>query len=127
MNTVTEHIREHLLSQCGIPTKPDPFEAGKVPGPDELRRTECDQETFDLADNRMVQGYFRYGSANGQGFDKYDYIGEAHRRLDRYNVTRNRENLIDAINIIRLANVHAKKRGDPFESVDDGEHNQRID
>lgn len=119
-----DHIRDRLLEKAGIFTGTVIKTFLTV---EEIRKQECDKEFVEFMDNRMVMGYFRYGPVDKQGFDKYDYCKEAIRRIKLYEQDRNREHLVDAGNIVRLAYVHARKRGDPFNSVDDGAHNERID
>jgi len=72
--------------------------------------------------NRMIQGYFRYGSMKENEPGLLDCIGSIERRVELYKQTGNDEILVDIANIAMAEFVngcHPKKH---FESVDDGYH-----
>lgn len=57
---------------------------------------------FDLMDNRMYQGLFRYGLTKNQPHSKMDKLSNAFKRCQLYVNLRNRECLIDAANLFRI-------------------------
>jgi hypothetical protein len=79
-----------------------------------------------LADHRMMQGTFRYGSKTRENIGKYDYKEFLQRRLTLYKETNNMEYLVDLFNGIRLEWLEAENKSYHFQSIDDGEHAQEI-
>lgn len=71
--------------------------------------------------NRMIMGYFRYGSLQSQiGRAKYDNVGSIESRLSIYKSDHNREHLVDIAN---LAMIEFATHPDyPFRPSDDGVH-----
>ena len=53
--------------------------------------------------NRMIMGYFRYGSLQSQiGRSKYDNVGSIEKRLSIYKNDHNREHLVDIANLAMI-------------------------
>lgn len=115
MNSVTEHIRQHLLSRFYFPGRP-------VLPLHNLKKTQWCDEYEQYRRNRMVMGTFRYGDIHRQQLDNYDLPAEAKKRIDKYIHDRNLEHLVDAGNMLMLAYMQGRKRNETFNSIDDGEH-----
>lgn len=92
----------------------------------ELKKTEWSDEFEHLMRNRMLVGSFRYGRLNRKKGVKYDRIGSMLRRLENYQKTGNKENLVDVANICLCEFVECVHPKAHFESVDDGGHAKRI-
>jgi len=123
MKTVTEHIREHILTNLGMaPIK-------RMPDLDELRRTEWSLEFENLMRNRLIMGGFRYGlfaEHQARGKNGYDNIGSAIQRLQEYQKTGNMEHLVDAANLCMkefLVGDHPNKHWD---AADDKNHTAKV-
>ena len=114
MDTITNLIRESLLTKSGVIKK-------IAPSFEQIKEVQCPQDLFIAADNRMIQGYFRY-SWIFNCLGKFDFLKELENRIKLYKQTKNREYLADAINMLRLQNEYGKLKGEVFESVDDGYH-----
>lgn len=117
--TVHDFLRERLLANAGIfePLPP-------APTLDEIAKIQSCPQFERYRKNRMIMGFFRYGSLADQiGKSKYDNVGSIARRLALYNKDRNREHLVDIAN---LAMIEFATHPDyPFNAVDDGEHTDR--
>ena len=92
------------------------------------------------ADNRMIQGDYRYGRVTRQSLEDYDLIKECFKRIGIAIETKNIEYIVDAYNIIRLYYYSNSKidhdiirmivivydtaivAGWKFISIDDGHH-----
>jgi len=82
--------------------------------------------TFErLRTNRMVNGFFRYGDIKGN-VKKYDNIGSAIRRLQKYQETGNGEHLVDAANLCMIEFTQQNHKRFHFESEDDVEHTKTL-
>lgn len=119
MKTVHDYLRARLLQQAGVfePVKP-------APSLDEIARVQSCPRFEEYRRNRLIMGYFRYGSLQSQiGHAKYDNIGSIENRLLLYRGDRNREHLVDIAN---LAMIEFATHPDyPFRSSDDGLHAAR--
>ncbi len=120
MKSVHDQLRTRLLTQAGIF---DPVEP--APSLDEIARLQSCPQFEEFRKNRMLMGYFRYGSLKAQiGKSKYDNIGSISKRLALYIKDKNREHLVDIAN---LAMVEFATHPDyPFNAIDDGVHTQRL-
>lgn len=114
--TVHDYLRARLLEKAGVfeyvECAPSLKEIGKIQS--------C--PTFEkYRENRMIMGYFRYGSLQGQiGCAKYDNLGSIKKRLTLYTEDKNREHLVDIAN---LAMIEFATHPDyPFKAADDGIH-----
>ena len=59
--------------------------AEPAPSPDKIARIQSCPRFEEYRKNRMVMGYFRYGSLRSQiGQAKYDYVGSIEKRLSIY-------------------------------------------
>lgn len=116
MQTVHDYLRARLLQQAGIF---EPSEA--APSLDAIARMQSCPLFEQYRKNRMIMGYFRYGSLQSQiGRAKYDNIGSIEKRLSIYKSDHNREHLVDIAN---LAMIEFATRPDyPFKAADDGVH-----
>lgn len=116
MQTVHDYLRARLLQQAGVfePVKPAPT-LGEIA---RIQSCPCFEE---YRKNRMIMGYFRYGSLQSQiGRAKYDNIGSIEKRLLLYREDKNREHLVDIAN---LAMIEFATHPDyPFRASDDGLH-----
>ena len=116
MKTVHDYLRARLLQQAGI------FEAVEpAPSLDVIARMQSCPIFEEYRKNRMIMGYFRYGSLQSQiGRSKYDNIGSIEKRLSIYKSDHNREHLVDIAN---LAMIEFATHPDyPFNPSDDGVH-----
>ena len=62
-----------------------------------------------LADNRMMQGDYRYGRITRQNLDNYDVTSEFWRRREIAKETKNLEYLVDMYNMVRIQ-AHKDKK-----------------
>lgn len=118
--TVHDYLRARLLEKAGIfiSVKPAPSLA-------EIERLQSCPQFERYRKNRMLMGYFRYGSLQSQiGKAKYDNVGSIQKRLSIYKSDRNREHLVDIAN---LAMIEFATHPDyPFRASDDGIHTDRL-
>ena len=116
MPTIHDILRTRLLHKAGIFEPVEP-----APSLDEIAKIQSCPDFEEYCKNRMIMGYFRYGSLTSQiGKAKYDNIGAINRRLALYNKDHNREHLVDIANLAMVE--FATHPNYPFKSVDDGEH-----
>lgn len=119
LKTAHDALREDLLARAGIfpPVAPAPSLA-------EIERLQACPEFERYRKNRMLMGYFRYGSLQSQiGKAKYDNVGSIKKRLELYLSDSNREHLVDIAN---LAMIEFATHPDyPFVAADDGLHTQK--
>lgn len=90
---------------------------------DSLKRTEWNVTFITLMQNRLIMGAFRYGRINN--FEEkldYSYVKEAKKRLRLYELTGNKEFLVDASNMCLLEFSENKHPNSKLEIIDDGEH-----
>lgn len=112
-------LRQRLLKD--IVTEPP--ERRSLP---EMRRTQWSKEFETLMRNRLLVGRFRYGDMSDPVKGKYDNIGSAIRRLERYKQEGNQELLVDAANLCMIEFVHPNHASPYFISEDDGEHVEAL-
>jgi hypothetical protein len=100
----------------------------KMPDMETLRRTEWSKEFEELCKNRMIMGSFRYErmEEKKKKTSRYDYIGDAVKRLNKYQATGNAEYLVDVANLCMLEFLFGEHKQKHFSSSDDGEHCQKI-
>lgn len=116
MKTVHDYLRARLLQQAGIfePTEP-------APSLDVIARMQSCPIFEEYRKNRMIMGYFRYGSLQSQiGCAKYDNVGSIEKRLSIYKSDHNREHLVDIANLAMVE--FATHPNYPFRPSDDGVH-----
>lgn len=113
MKTVTQHIRDRLLSRLSPP----------VPLA-ELRETEWSQEFERLMRNRLIVGSYRYGRMGSVGKPLYRCIPRIRRYLDDYEETGNLECLVDVANLALVEFVEGSHPRRHFRAVDDGKHTE---
>ena len=114
--TVHDYLRARLLQQAGIFAPVEP-----APSLDDIARLQSCPQFETYRKNRMLMGYFRYGSLQSQiGKAKYDNVGSIEKRLSIYKSDHNREHLVDIAN---LAMIEFATHPDyPFNPSDDGVH-----
>ena len=119
MNTLHDYLRARLLQQAGVFEPAEP-----APSLEEIARIQSCPRFEEYRKNRMIMGYFRYGSLQSQiGRAKYDNIGSIEKRLLLYRGDKNREHLADIAN---LAMIEFATHPDyPFCPSDDGVHAAR--
>lgn len=117
--TIHDYLRARLLEQAGIFAPVEP-----APSLEEIERLQSCPQFEAYRKNRMLMGYFRYGSLRSQiGKDKYDNVGSIEKRLSIYKSDHNREHLVDIAN---LAMVEFATHPDyPFRAADDGVHTDK--
>lgn len=121
MQTVTDHIREHLLVNAGVVKK-----KRTVMMPlKELKKTQWSSEFEQLMRNRLIMGAFRYEPFSNKK-SLYPTATEAIRRILRYLDTGNTEDLVDAANMLLLEFVFGKHPKKHFKSLDDAEHCKKL-
>lgn len=112
MKTVTQHIRDRLLRGFDF---------------QEMRRTQWSDEFVSYMRNRMIMGYYRYGSIRDPKVPARDHVASMQERLQLYLDTGNQEYLVDVANICLVEFVRKCNRPDAFfRSVDDGVHTQEL-
>ena len=117
--TTHDFLRERLLAQAGIfePLPP-------APSLDEIAKIQSCPQFEQYRKNRMIMGYFRYGSLASQiGKAQYDNVGSIEKRLLLYRADHNREHLVDIANLAMIE--FATHPDHPFSPSDDGEHTVR--
>lgn len=117
MNTLKEFLDESWHRLAGVAYRPK-----KALHIASLRKSEWSVEFETYMRNRMVMGAFRYGPIADQDFGMYDLPAEIHKRVCRYERTRNLECLVDAANLCLIAFLHGQRIGETMQSEDDGEH-----
>lgn len=120
MQTVHDYLRARLLQQAGI------FESSEAaPSLDAIARMQSCSSFEEYRKNRMIMGYFRYGSLQSQiGRAKYDNIGSIEKRLTIYKSDHNREHLVDIANLAMIE--FATHPNYPFKAADDGIHTETL-
>ena len=120
MKTVHDNLRARLLEQAGIFASVEP-----APTLEEIERFQSCPQFEAYRKNRMLMGYFRYGSLRSQiGKAKYDNIGSIEKRLSIYKSDHNREHLVDIANLAMVE--FATHPNYPFRAADDGVHTDRL-
>lgn len=119
MKTVHDYLRARLLQQAGVfePAKP-------APSLDEIARVQSCPRFEEYRRNRLIMGYFRYGSLQSQiGRAKYDNVGSIEKRLSIYKSDHNRGHLVDIANLAMIE--FATHPNYPFRPSDNGLHAAR--
>ena len=119
MQTVTKHIREHLLLNLGY--RPA---VQRMPPLESLREHQWCEWFEELRRNRMVLGAFRYGLLEHQASNgsPYNNVDSLIRRAQAYQRTGNTECLVDVANLAMIEFMIGRHPRKHFASVDDGEH-----
>jgi len=117
MDTITNHIRNHLLSQKGV------IRGKKKPSLEELKETEWNNEFEILMRNRLILGAFRYGRLKEN--ISYDSITSMRQRLDLLELNGNGEHLVDIANIALVMFTRKDHPKFHFKAQDDGIHTER--
>jgi hypothetical protein len=92
---------------------------------EEIKKDQWNFKFEKLRLNRMILGFFRYGFIKGNS-KKYDNIGSAIKRLEKYQETGNSEYLVDAANLCMIEFTQENHENFHFDSIDDGEHTKQI-
>lgn len=119
--TTFEMIRLSILRKAGL----EPVDLEEVP------RINWSPHFIQLMKNRMLMGFFRYGSIRSEDAKRYDNVGSAIKRLQKYMSDGNLEHLVDAANLCLCEFVKAPwGRGSHpnphWTPIDDGEHTEEI-
>lgn len=81
------------MNQAGIFEPAEP-----APSLDEIARVHSCPSFEEYRRNRLIMGYFRYGSLQSQiGRAKYDNVSSIEKRLSIYKSDHNREHLVDIV------------------------------
>lgn len=122
LNSEHDFLRARLLAQAGI------FEQEANQSTlslQEIERLQSCPKFEQYRKNRMIMGFFRYGSLQSQiGRSKYDNIGSIQKRLELYKKDHNREHLVDIANLAMIE--FATNPSYPFVASDDGIHAKKI-
>ena len=124
MKTVTEHIREHLLSQKGIPPIEPAVDLTKI-SLDDLRKSEWSRKFETLMRNRLVMGAVRYGRMN-TAKPKYDKIPSIIERVKKYQKGGNLEHLVDVANLALLEFEEGSHPLKHFSSIDNHNFHTKV-
>ena len=89
------------------------------PPPSELRTSEWSLGFEELMRARLVMGALRYGSIGNVEKGGYDRIEYARRKLGTYEMTGNKEALVDVANLMLL---EYEEGAGHFQGLDDSEH-----
>lgn len=92
---------------------------------EEIKETQSCPEFERLRENRMVMGFFRYGSIK-KNVNKYDNIGSAIKRLQKYQESGNAEHLVDAANLCMIEFSQRNHGNFHFHGQDDAEHTNEL-
>lgn len=121
MKTVTQHLRDRLLSNVFITSVGD-----KTETLDSLNETEWSKEFETHQRNRLIMGRFRYGLFNRTTETNYNRTKDSIRRIKEYEKTGNLEYLVDAANMLMIEYEHSSHPNKHFEATDDGQHAKII-
>lgn len=91
----------------------------------DIKKSQCNPKFEELRTNRMIMGFFRYGFVKKEK-QKYDNIGSAIIRLQKYQKTGNSECLVDVANLCMIEFTQENHDDFHFNSVDDGEHTKEV-
>ena len=116
MKTVTQHIRDHLLSNAGL------SESEPMPSLEELQRSEWSPEFEKLMRNRLIMGCFRYGALRRKNKPKYNKVDSMQQRLDLYREDGNAEHLVDIANLCLVEFVDESHPNFNWSAQDDKNH-----
>lgn len=117
IQTVVEHIREHLLNAAGVtPSQPC------LPDLAVLRQTEWCQAFEQLMRNRLIMGAFRYGRFSEPRKGKYDCIRSIVERIALYREDGNLEHLVDVANLAMVEFACGQHPRRHFSALDDRIH-----
>jgi hypothetical protein len=123
MPLVHQHdaIRQHALTWAGVHPP-----ARRMPPIDSLRVEEAAAfaEVDRLCLNRLIMGSFRYGRAGEPGKVQFDRVADTCRRLRDYERSGDLENLVDAINLLRLEYLEGVHPLAHFGAGFEGQHTQ---
>lgn len=113
--------------KCGMQeiSDHDKFKRGEVKDLEQIRKTHFPKEWNEihtLADNRILQGSFRYGPISEYLNIENSLSGEIQKRLDLYKQSLNLEHLVDIYNWTRIEYFKAKNQGSKLTPIDDGHH-----
>ena len=84
-----------------------------------LKKTEWSIIFEKLMRNRLIMGSFRYGKLNHLNKKNYDRIGYIIKLAKKYQIDKNKENLVDIANLCLL---EFEEGNGIFESIDDKDH-----
>lgn len=91
---------------------------------EEIVKSNTSPEFNRLGDNRMVQGFFRYGKLGEQGM--INRVGYIINKAKEFRDTKNLECLVDIRNVAMAEYVEKKNEpGYHFESLDDKNHGEK--
>ena len=121
MQTVTNHIRRHLLDSLGVCDTPI------LPSLDELRELQRSTVFERLCSNRMVLGTFRYGLMRPGHGNGYDNVSSIIKRSQLYQETGNTEHLCDIANLAMIEFMTSQHPSRHFHAADDGIHTNSLD
>lgn len=107
--------------KCGLPEE-DYNKADEPVSLEQIEKEQWSPKFIELMKNRMIMGWFRYGSIRSQNGQKYKRVEEAIRRLQRYLEEGNDELLVDVANFCMIEFEIGVNPNKHFNAVDDGEH-----
>jgi len=116
MKTVTEHIREHILT--GLFGEDFSYEA--------LLESEWSGLFEKLMRNRLIIGAFRYGKLNAKGKPQWDRMERVLMCVEEYRKTGNTEHLVDGANMFLLEFEEGEHPNKHWEATDDGDIHVKL-
>jgi len=118
METTQDFLRNLWKWKCNVPERVEVKK--ETLSVDSLRLSEWDSEFEMYMRNRLVMGAFRYGRIRESAKPDYDRTASMIKRIGLYQITGNKEHLVDVANICMVEYMIGK--GEHFTSIDDGEH-----
>jgi hypothetical protein len=119
-----DKMRKRLLDEAGVfdRTWGHSREVGML----EMRATEWSKVFEEHMRTRLIMGRFRYGAMKDPAKGKFDNIGSAIARLQKYQKQGNQELLVDVANLCMIEFTHPNHNNPRFWSEDDGEHAEPL-
>ncbi len=118
MKTITQHIREHLLSALGI------VSSTPLPPLEVLKESEWSPKFEKLMREGLLIGAFRYGLLNAPNKKQFNRIKDIRHRSRLYEKTGNVEYLRDIANMALLEFEEGYHPNKHFRHTDDGYHTE---
>lgn len=121
MDTVFNHIRNHLLEQAGI-IDYGPNIINTEMGPEEIALQEWNMEFAEEMIRKLVMGFFRYGPVGKQATKGMKRIEYMKTKIDMYEKDGNGEHLTDLANFAMMEFTEENHPNFHHKHIDDGYH-----
>lgn len=113
------YLRNLWKWKCGF--REDETKINYVKTIKEIKRIQLSKTFISLMENRMVQGYFRYGDVK-KSKGKFNNVSSIIHRAKMYKKSGNDEILVDIANIAMCEFINGIHPNKHFKSEDDGYH-----